>query len=306
MQEYVHQQIVYGSADLSFQVTVRAHADVVFCVPMATGGTLHLAASLDAVDMKSELLGLYRNVEFLTCGGMGYIYTATDQQNTAKILKVTHVCASAEVHALTNEFNLMVVLNHPNIAQVYNDFSVNQVLGFEMKVYRFGDVHHAIMQRAFTPLQTLALACEILSGLAFIHLSQLVHRDIKPSNILFDSGYRAVISDFGLAIDVHKIVVGEINGTAGYIAPEVLSCMKYDTQSDIWSFIRTVYAVVSRKPNYPVRLQYDLVPMCLRELVKNADYENPSHRKPARWYTLAMIAADLVVSVKFPFHYRSL
>lgn len=264
-------------------MTVRAHADVVFCVPMATDSTLNLTASLDAADMKSELLGLYRNVEFLTCGGMGYIYTATDEQNIAKILKVTPACASSEVHALTKEFNLMVVLDHPNIAQVYNVFSVNQVLGFEMKVYRCGDLHNAIMQRTFTPLQTLALAGEILSGLAFIHLSQLVHRDIKPKNILFDSGCRAVITDFGIAIDVHKIVLGEINGTAGYIAPEVLSCMKYDTQSDIWSFIRTVYAVISRKPNYPARVQYDMVPMCLRELVKNADYETPSHRKPARW-----------------------
>ena len=100
----------------SFQVTVGAHADVVFYVPMATDGTLHLAASLDAADMKSGLLGLDRNAEFLTCGGMGDIYTANDQPNIAKILKVRQICASAEVHTLTD---------HPNIAQVYNDFSIN-------------------------------------------------------------------------------------------------------------------------------------------------------------------------------------
>ena len=290
---------------LVFQVLVIDQPRVVFSVTMATDSILHLADSLNVANMKRDLILLYNNVEYLTRGGMGFVFTANDEHNTEKILKVTPVCALDEAHALTEEFNLMVSLNHPNIAQV-NIFSVNQVLGFDMKVYPGGDLHGAILQRSFTPLQTLAFAVDILAGLAFIHWFRLVHRDIKPSNILLDSGYRGVISDFGLATDVDKIVFGEIPGTVGYIAPEVLSCMKYDTKSDIWSFIRTLYAVISRKPKNPPRLNYEMVPICLQELVKNADYEIPSHRKPARWYTLAMIAADLVVSVKFPFHYRSL
>ena len=271
---------------------------------MATDGTPHVATAMDAADVKSELLGLYRNVEFLTSGGFGSIYTAADQDDTVKILKVTQVCALTEAHALTEEFNLMARLNHPNIAQVYNNFCVNQVLGFEMKIYPGGDLHDAIQQRIFTPLQTLALACEILAGLAFIHWFRLVHRDIKPGNILLDSGYRGVISDFGLAIASDKIVFGEIHGTDGYIAPEVLNRMKYDTRADIWSFTRIVYAIISREPFDPVRLHYDMVPICLRELVNNADYENPTHRKPARWYTLAMIAADLVDLTKVSFRYK--
>ena len=59
------------SVDLSFQVSVRTHANVVICVPMATDGTPHVAPAMDAADVKSELLGLYGNVEFLTSGGFG-------------------------------------------------------------------------------------------------------------------------------------------------------------------------------------------------------------------------------------------
>ena len=291
---------MYGSADFSLQILVIDQPRVVFSVTMATDSILHLAASLNVANMKKDLILLYNNVEYLTRGGMGFVFTANDEHNTEKILKVTPVCALDEAHALTEEFNLMVSLNHPNIAQVYNIFSVNQVLGFDMKVYPGGDLHGAILQRSFTPLQTLAFAVDILAGLAFIHWFRLVHRDIKPSNILFDSGYRGVISDFGLATDVDKIVFGEIPGTVGYIAPEVLSCMKYDTKSDIWSFIRTLYAVISRKSENPPRLHCEMVPICLQELVKNADFENPSHRKPARWLLKAVVGDEYDVAESEP------
>ena len=262
--------------------------------------------SLTPVDMTIQLARLYNNVNYLTCGGMGHVFIAADTLNIAKVLKVTQVHALDEVNAITEEFNVMVTLNHPHIAQVYNFFSVDNVLGFEMKVYPSGDLHNAILLKTFTLTQKLVLASEILSGLACVHSKRIVHRDIKPANILLDAGCRAAISDFGLATHVQNIISGDVVGTAGYIAPEVLSCKKYDTKSDIWSFAVVLYAVISSKPNDPIHVRSETLPSALKELVKNADAEQPHYRKSAQWCTNIIYAARIAPqSLLFTIHMRA-
>ena len=83
---------------------------------------------------------------------------------------------------------------------------------------------------------------QIASGLRYLHELGLIHRDIKPQNILISSSssskgplYRMLISDFGLCkkIDIPSdqsrfvsTTYGSIaEGTAGWMAPEMLQCM---------------------------------------------------------------------------------
>ena len=82
---------------------------------------------------------------------------------------------------------------------------------------------------------------QIASGLRHLHGLGLIHRDIKPQNILISSRgpYRMLISDFGLCkkIDiasdqsrfVSTMYYGSISeGTAGWMAPEMLQYMDYE------------------------------------------------------------------------------
>ena len=84
---------------------------------------------------------------------------------------------------------------------------------------------------------------QIASGLRHLHdVLGLIHRDIKPQNILISSSssssgppYRGLISDFGLCkkLDIPSnqsrfvsTTYGSIaQGTAGWMAPEMLKCM---------------------------------------------------------------------------------
>lgn len=93
------------------------------------------------------------------------------------------------------------------------------------------------------------------SGLAHLHLLDIVHRDIKPHNVLLSvpgprGEVRAMISDFGLC---KKLQLGRVSfsrrsgvtGTDGWIAPEMLNGNRTTCAVDIFSLGCVFYYVLS-------------------------------------------------------------
>ncbi|XP_017884608.1 serine/threonine-protein kinase/endoribonuclease ire-1 isoform X2 [Ceratina calcarata] len=93
------------------------------------------------------------------------------------------------------------------------------------------------------------------SGLAHLHLLDIVHRDIKPHNVLLSAPgprgeVRAMISDFGLC---KKLQLGRVSfsrrsgvtGTDGWIAPEMLNGDRTTCAVDIFSLGCVFYYVLS-------------------------------------------------------------
>jgi len=92
---------------------------------------------------------------------------------------------------------------------------------------------------------------EIAQGLNYIHRQHVVHLDLKPANILLDSDMTPVIIDFGLSQVLghadDDIVLDEVMGTVGYMAPEQYSASRVSAKSDMFAFgitlIRTTVSV---------------------------------------------------------------
>ena len=79
---------------------------------------------------------------------------------------------------------------------------------------------------------------QLLNALTYIHSQDIMHRDLKPENILFrtETYEQVVISDFGLAeFSKSKKYIYTRCGTPGYVAPEVLNDLKYNTKVDVYS-----------------------------------------------------------------------
>ncbi|KAL2462614.1 LysM domain receptor-like kinase 3 [Forsythia ovata] len=99
------------------------------------------------------------------------------------------------------------------------------------------------------------IALDAARGLEYIHehtKPHYVHRDIKSSNILLDGGFRAKISDFGLAKlilrtnDVEESVT-RVVGTYGYLAPEYLRDGLATNKSDVYAFGVVLFELISGK-----------------------------------------------------------
>ena len=135
---------------------------------------------------------------------------------------------------------------------------------------------HVASPKGYTELQSVEIAAQLLSALAFLHKRGIVHRDVKPENILLvsddDDDLTIKLSDFGLA----RMLEGEVNdktpaspltppsagrsraysrvGSDYYAAPEMAHDSGYDTAVDMYSLGVTLYIILSGIP--PPSKQY--------------------------------------------------
>ncbi|KAK9277198.1 hypothetical protein L1049_006737 [Liquidambar formosana] len=105
------------------------------------------------------------------------------------------------------------------------------------------------------------IAIGIAQGLEYLHHgcnTRILHFDIKPHNILLDENFCPKISDFGLSKLCQKkesiVSMQGARGTAGYIAPEVLSRHfgGVSHKSDVYSYGMIVLEMVGGRKNIDV------------------------------------------------------
>uniref|UniRef100_A0A060TBM6 ARAD1D36278p n=1 Tax=Blastobotrys adeninivorans TaxID=409370 RepID=A0A060TBM6_BLAAD len=77
---------------------------------------------------------------------------------------------------------------------------------------------------------------ELALGVRYIHHCGFLHLDLKPANVFITFEGTLKIGDFGMATRYPAAKGIEREGDREYIAPEVLSCQKYDKPADIFSF----------------------------------------------------------------------
>ena len=205
----------------------------------------------------AQTLGKYTLVKKLAVGGMGEVWLARQKGPVGfeKLVVIKtllqHLREDQEfVNMFFDEARIAAVLNHPNIAQIYD-------LGEEKGEYFIAmEYVHGLSLRDVVVYalekgngMPLALKCRVIADAAaalhFAHQAKtpsgqpldLIHRDVSPQNILIGFNGTVKLIDFGVAKAANKLVrtaTGIIKGKYAYMSPEQAYGKPLDGRSDVF------------------------------------------------------------------------
>ena len=198
------------------------------------------------------LEGRYRVIEKLGEGGMSAVYLAEEASSGSRVaVKVLHdhlVSDQSQKERFEREARALFGLEHPHILQVHDFGVVDGVPFLVMELLDGQTLDQLVEDDPPDPETGLAIAQQVLSGLAFAHGQGVLHRDLKTENVFVgrDANGRpsARLLDFGLVkfVDDQRwgsgkalTAFGEVFGTPAYMSPEQATGAPVGPPTDVYA-----------------------------------------------------------------------
>jgi serum/glucocorticoid-regulated kinase 2 len=153
---------------------------------------------------------------------------------------------------LKNEKNIMEKIKNPFVVNLEYCFATPAYVFFVMKFKQGGELYyHLRKQTRFSESIAKFYACQILSGLIYLHDLNIMYRDMKAENILLDKEGNAALADFGISkiLDIKESTKSFV-GTPEYVAPEIILQTGHNKAVDIWCFGILLYEMVYGLPPF--------------------------------------------------------
>ena len=215
--------------------------------------------------MAGDLIaGRYRLLEPLGRGALSSVWLADDEELERRVAVKT-LAPAADPARFEREARAVAMLSHPNICALL-DYGKDGGLSFMVLEHLPGGSLEETLApgRPLPDDEARQISRGVAAGLAHAHERGLVHRDLKPANVLFDSGGRPKIADFGIArmVDTHALTeVGTVLGTASYISPEQAAGTPAGPASDVYSFGVILFRMLTGRLPFTSRNAMELVRM---------------------------------------------
>lgn len=206
------------------------------------------------------LEGRYRLDQVLSSGGMGIIYVASQLSVGRKIaVKILRPTLSDELdlkHRFSQEVEVVASLSHPNIVSLIDAGRDAAGLMYLAMEFVEGETFREALQSVRMTLpELLDVFIQTCDALTEAHAANIIHRDLKFDNIMLqrrrDRRLHVKILDFGVAKlltrDVNLTRGGQVPGTPGIIAPELVSQQAPSPRSDLYSLGVLLYTTLSGK-----------------------------------------------------------
>lgn len=215
-------------------------------------------------DVSRARVGPFRLRRILGEGGMGVVYLANQEEpvrrEVALKLISPHHMSETSVFRFEQERQALAMLEHPNIARVYEAGETVDGHPYLAMEYVSGQTLDKFCEESDPSLEErLRVFLCICRAVQYAHLKGVLHRDLKPSNVLISrEGERAVVKviDFGLAKSTKKelsdkeMATWAPVGTRPYMSPEQFGLFRagdVDTRTDIYSLGVILYELLTGK-----------------------------------------------------------
>ncbi|TMW61858.1 hypothetical protein Poli38472_010921 [Pythium oligandrum] len=181
----------------------------------------------------------------LAAGTYGEVFLATYEGQRVVVKRLKNRDSSrAEIQQFVSEIKMMATFRFPKIVRFVGVvWTKESDIALVTEYMENGDLRAHLDKnkrraRDGWTIAKLRIALDIAEALVYLHSLDppMIHRDLKSCNVLVDHEMSACLSDFGTtrAVDDSRTMTAEV-GTALWMAPEVLSGLRYDQSADIYS-----------------------------------------------------------------------
>lgn len=182
---------------------------------------------------KPDIFNLVELENYIKKGSVGFTYLAHIKGNPKQRVVMKFL---KETPSALNEIKMHNNLRHKNIATCFGYFKIKDYLVDILEYGNYGDIssikENYLKGKSLSETFLCYIAGEVLSGLYYLYLCNIVHLDIKPQNIVMNSYFNIKIIDFSISKDLSEIKETkpklEIKGTNYYMSPEVLRKERID------------------------------------------------------------------------------
>ena len=208
-----------------------------------------------------EIIYQEDDASLLGKGGYGKVYRGKRKGKSVAIKK--YLSRNEEAFTeLRSEAKLLQQSHHPCIVCLIG-VCVHPLMALVLEEAPLKSLEFPILKKkiAVHRLTIFRISAEVAAALRFLHSRGIIYRSVKAANVLLwtldpDSLCHCKIADFGIATHLAPIGARGLQGTKGFIAPEVLHIGKrkqrsvYDHRADIFSFGMLLYQMIARRHPY--------------------------------------------------------
>lgn len=207
-------------------------------------------------------LGAYQIEAVLGQGAVAVVYRARSPQGRQVALKVLTDAAASQRRIrdlFQSEYRINRRLNHPGVVQALDAGEIDGHPFMAMEVVAGKTLQDFVRKdKGLGEAPAIDIVRQLANSLNYIHEQDVVHRDLKPTNIFITQNGRALLFDFGTALDLRNPPTTPdtaIYGTPGFLAPEqILHGDEVDGRADLYALGVIFYRLISaRRPFYGTR-----------------------------------------------------
>jgi hypothetical protein len=235
--------------------------------------------------------------ELLGRGGAGSVWAATRASDgTPVAVKVVAVGVAEEAEALAREIAVLARVDVEGLVGFHEALGLPgepAEVALVLDLVGGGSLEGVVRARGHLSVgESVTILAPVARALAGLHAVGVVHGDVHPGNVLLERTGRPLLADLGVA-SLAGDLPGQVYGTEGFVAPEVLDRGVVTTASDVYAVGALAWWCVTGTAPAPTALRRPLeelapgLPETWSRMTRRALLGDPDARPTAAELALA-------------------